>query len=54
MILLDTHIWLWWIHEEPMPPELKLALDTREDGQRLAVSAMSCWEVTKGMSIHDG
>lgn len=47
MILLDTHIWLWWIHEDPMPRELKLALETREDGQRLAVSAMSCWEVAK-------
>jgi PIN domain nuclease of toxin-antitoxin system len=47
VILLDTHIWLWWIHDDPIPFELKLALDMREDGQRLAVSAMSCWEVAK-------
>lgn len=47
MILLDTHIWLWWVHDDPIPDELKLALDMREDDDRLAVSVISCWEIAK-------
>ena len=47
MILLDTHIWLWLVHDDPMPDDLQLALDVRDDGDRLAVSVISCWEIAK-------
>jgi PIN domain nuclease of toxin-antitoxin system len=47
VILLDTHIWIWLVHDDPMPDELQLAFDVREDGDRLAVSVISCWEIAK-------
>ena len=47
MILLDTHVWLWWMYNSPeMPKGLLYALDkNKEDG--FAVSVISCWEVSK-------
>ena len=47
MILLDTHIWMWWVHDDPMPWELKDALDDRAESEGLGVSVISCWEVAK-------
>lgn len=46
MILLDTHVWVWWVHDDPMPDELRMAIELRED-EGFAVSAISCWEVAK-------
>jgi PIN domain nuclease of toxin-antitoxin system len=45
MILLDTHIWIWWVNGSPELPERhKHFIDSAEqDG--IAVSIMSCWEV---------
>lgn len=47
MILLDTHVWIWWCHgDRQMSSQLASALEFHsEDG--LAVSAISCWEVSK-------
>jgi PIN domain nuclease of toxin-antitoxin system len=47
VILLDTHVWIWWVHETPMPWEIETALEDRNKGEELAVSAISCWEVAK-------
>lgn len=46
MIVLDTHVWLWWLHE---PDRLstdaaKLILQEQESGS-IIVSAISVWEV---------
>ena len=46
MILLDTHIWVWWVHGDPIPFDLKQAMEAREE-EGFAVSAISCWEVAK-------
>jgi PIN domain nuclease of toxin-antitoxin system len=46
VILLDTHVWVWWVHDDPMPMELRTAIEVNEH-QGLAVSAISCWEVAK-------
>lgn len=47
MILLDTHVWIWWIHDDPqLPHGMRAALDLRAD-RGLAVSAISCWEAAK-------
>lgn len=47
MILLDTHIWIWWVHGAPELPRqcYDLLLEHEEDG--LGLSAISCWEVAK-------
>jgi PIN domain nuclease of toxin-antitoxin system len=46
VILLDTHVWVWWVHDDPMPIALRIAINQRSD-EGLAVSAISCWEVAK-------
>ncbi len=47
MILLDTHIWVWWVHNSPQLTiqHRNLILNNEETG--LAVSVISCWEVAK-------
>lgn len=47
MILLDTHIWVWWVND---PDRLKPALLQQLDSMppsNVFVSAISCWEVAK-------
>lgn len=47
MILLDTHIWVWWVHgDENLPPDLAREIQKNETGI-IGVSAISCWEVAK-------
>ena len=41
--LLDTHIWIRWLSStQPLDEKLKTSI---EEAERLAVSAVSCWEV---------
>jgi len=40
MIVLDTHIWVWWVHGDARLPQ-------DHELQGLGVSIISCWEVTK-------
>ena len=47
MIILDTHIWIWWVDEHP-----KLSRQNRErieanQASGLGVSIISCWEIAK-------
>ena len=47
MIVLDTHIWVWWVHgDAAMPASIRTLLDSSEQ-TGLALSAISCWEVAK-------
>jgi PIN domain nuclease of toxin-antitoxin system len=46
MILLDTHIWLWWLHTPEQLSERGRALLTIGENQNtLIVSAISVWEI---------
>lgn len=50
MILMDTHVWLWWVGDQP---KLPLPLRRRlQKASALVVSAISCWEV--GMLVEGG
>jgi PIN domain nuclease of toxin-antitoxin system len=44
VILLDTHIWVRWVDPKanPLPPGMADRIETTD---RLAVSAVACWEV---------
>jgi len=44
VILLDTHVWVRWVDPQvnPLPPGI---IDRIETTDRLAVSAVTCWEV---------
>lgn len=47
MIILDTHIWVWWMDENPslLKKERDIILGNQSDG--LGISAFSLWEVAK-------
>lgn len=46
MIMLDTHVWLWWLHEPAKLSSAALQLITQEQvSGALVVSAISVWEV---------
>jgi PIN domain nuclease of toxin-antitoxin system len=47
LILLDTHIWRWWLSD---PKRLDAAqLQAISDADRVAISVVSCWEVAKAV-----
>ena len=47
MIVLDTHIWVWWVHGDPnLPDDFAKAIGHHESAG-LGISAISCWEVAK-------
>lgn len=47
MILLDTHIWIWWVSQQPqLTPPLHQIIQLQQ-GNGLGVSIISCWEVAK-------
>jgi PIN domain nuclease of toxin-antitoxin system len=47
MILLDTHVLVWWVHGDRRltPTQAQVVSDNEAD--RIGVSAISCWEVAK-------
>ena len=47
MIVLDTHIWVWWVDENPQLPERYTQLIRDNEQTGLGISAISCWEVAK-------
>lgn len=47
MIVLDTHIWVWWVHGDDRLPAAGLRILTERVGEGLGVSVISCWEVAK-------
>ncbi|MCD8490339.1 MAG: type II toxin-antitoxin system VapC family toxin [Desertifilum sp.] len=47
MIVLDTHIWVWWVQgDSRLTPQHQQWLDEYQT-QGLGVSIYSCWEVAK-------
>ena len=47
MIVLDTHIWIWWVHGDAQLPEEYQQYIQKQESQGLGISAISCWEVAK-------
>jgi len=52
VILLDTHIWVWWVdgNSQLTPSQLKHVEDHETTG--LGVSVISCWEVAKLVELN--
>ncbi len=47
MIILDTHIWVWWVDGgSRIPADISAAIRA-EVANGLGVCAISCWEVAK-------
>ena len=47
MIVVDTHIWVWWVHGDASLPASARALLDASEQTGIGVSAISCWEVAK-------
>jgi PIN domain nuclease of toxin-antitoxin system len=47
VIVLDTHIWVWWVHGDAHLPPAHAATLQENESSGLGVSAISCWEVAK-------
>ncbi|MBI3959004.1 MAG: type II toxin-antitoxin system VapC family toxin [Chloroflexi bacterium] len=47
MILLDTHIFLWWVVQPDRLTVAQLEAIRNNEGDSLGVSAITCWEVAK-------
>ena len=45
MIVLDTHVWVWWVNGDDRLTETQRAAVEQADD--LGVSGISCWEVAK-------
>lgn len=47
MILLDTHVWVWWVHGDKRLTPSQTAVIEDAETDAIGVSVISCWEVAK-------
>jgi PIN domain nuclease of toxin-antitoxin system len=47
VIVLDTHIWIWWVDRNPRLTQRVEQLIRMHQADGLGVSIFSCWEVAK-------
>ena len=47
MILLDTHIWVWWTHGVDRLSDAQKRIVEANEIDTIGVSAISCWEIAK-------
>ncbi len=47
MIVLDTHTWVWWVHEDERLTQAQRELISANEADLIGVSAISCWEIAK-------
>ncbi|MBI2432132.1 MAG: type II toxin-antitoxin system VapC family toxin [Candidatus Hydrogenedentes bacterium] len=45
MILLDTHVWIWWVQGDSRIPAAFVEFLDRRPAHTTGVSVFSCWEV---------
>ena len=52
MILLDTHVWLWWLHDpNRLPSSTQSEIAAEESHNGILVSAISVWEIAVKSSL---
>lgn len=47
MIVLDTHIWVWWVHGDERLTTTQAEVIAANETDVIGISAISCWEVAK-------
>ena len=47
MIILDTHIWVWWVHGDKRLNQAQMDVITANEADIIGVSVISCWEIAK-------
>ncbi len=51
MIVIDTHVWTWWVHGLPeLKPWMRSRLAEHE-ADAIAISVISCWEIARLVSL---
>lgn len=51
MIVLDTHVWVWWVHGDERLTAGQVEIIQASEADVVGVSAISCWEVAKLVKI---
>jgi PIN domain nuclease of toxin-antitoxin system len=51
MIVLDTHTWIWWVHDPIQLTEAQIETITSNETDLIGISAISCWEVAKLVEV---
>jgi PIN domain nuclease of toxin-antitoxin system len=51
MIVLDTHVWVWWVHGDERLTARQSEWLTENEARGLGVSVISCWEVANQIII---
>ncbi|MEH2433952.1 MAG: type II toxin-antitoxin system VapC family toxin [Nostoc sp.] len=51
MIILDTHIWVWWVQGDARLTKQHQNWLQQYESQGLGICIMSCWEVAKLVEI---
>ncbi len=47
MMVLDTHVWVWWVHGDKRLSDTQVRRLRLGEADALGVSVISCWEVAK-------
>jgi len=47
MIILDTHIWIWWVGGDSKLSQGHYDFNSEHEADGLGVCAISCWETAK-------
>ncbi len=47
MILMDTHVWVWWVHGQPQLSKNQASSIEQNENGEIGLSIISCWEVAK-------
>lgn len=47
MIVLDTHIWVWWVDGNDRLTETQAEIIKANEQEVIGVNAISCWEIAK-------
>lgn len=47
MIVLDTHVWVWWVHGDTHLSAAQAEAISQSENDEIGVSIISCWEIAK-------
>ncbi len=47
MIVLDTHVWVWWVHGDKRLSQTQAQEIKANETDVIGISAISCWEIAK-------
>jgi PIN domain nuclease of toxin-antitoxin system len=47
MIVLDTHVWVWWVHGDELLTNTQAEIIEANEVDIIGVSAISAWEIAK-------